>query len=111
MLGIKLLPETLRSLAYTSIGASYMGIGTALTQPARIIQIQNLTDASLLFSFDGISDHLLLPFNGFILLDVTTNKIEERGFFIAEGTRIYVKESGTPSTGSVYVSSFYGKQV
>ena len=110
-LGTRILPESLRSLAFGSIGASYMGIGTALDHPARILEIQNLTDGALLFSFDGIEDHAILPASGFLLLDLTANKTEERGAFVSEGTRIYVKESGTPTSGAVYVSAFYGKQV
>ena len=107
-LAIRLMPEPVRSLAFGSIGAAYMGIGTTFTEPVRIIMIQNLTDTALMFSFDGIYDHVPLPREGFILLDVTANKTTDHGFFIAEGTRIYVKEIVTPTTGSVYVTTFYG---
>ena len=108
-LAIRLTPEPIRSLAYTSIGAGYMGIGTALSNPSRILLIQNLTDVQLLFSFDGINDHIMLPSDGFLLLDVTANKTNNGGAsYIGEGVRIYVKEVGTPSMGGVYVSSFYG---
>jgi len=107
-LDIRLVPETLRSLAFGSIGAGYMGIGTALTEPSRILVIQNLTDAALLFSFDGVNDHLVLNTDVSIVLDVTTNKSVDHGFYIAAGTRIYVKQSGVPTSGSVYVSSFHG---
>jgi hypothetical protein len=105
---IRLVPEAARSLAFGSIGAAYMGVGTAFTKPIRILMIQNLTDASLMFSFDGIVDHVPLPQDGFILLDVTTNKAKEDGLYFAEGTRIYVKEIATPTTGAVYVTTFYG---
>jgi len=107
-LSIRFVPDTLRSLAFGSIGAAYMGIGTAFDKPMRIIFIQNLTDAELMFSFDGVDDHFALPDNGFLLLDVSANKTNERGFFVAEGQRIYVKEIGSPSTGTVYLSAFYG---
>lgn len=105
---IRLVPETARSLAFGSIGAAYMGVGTAFTKPVRILMIQNLCDTSLMFSFDGINDHVPLPREGFILLDVTSNKAREDGLYFAEGTRIYVKEITTPTTGSVYVTTFYG---
>ena len=105
---IRLVPEAARSLAFGSIGAAYMGIGTSFTKPVRILMIQNLTDTALMFSFDGLVDHVPLPREGFILLDVTSNKAKEDGFFIAEGTRIYVKEIVTPTLGSVYVTTFYG---
>lgn len=105
---IRLVPETLKSLAFGSIGAAYMGVGTAFTSPIRILKIQNLTDALLLFSFDGVNDHDILPTNGFTIYDVSANKTIEQGFYVGEGTRVYVKRSGTPTTGSVYVTAFYG---
>ena len=49
---IRLAPEPVRTLAFGSIEVAYMGIGTAFTKPIRILMIQNLTDESLMFSFD-----------------------------------------------------------
>lgn len=105
---IRLVPEAARSLAHGSIGAAYMGVGTAFSKPVRILMIQNLTDVSLMFSFDGINDHVPLPRDGYMLLDATSNKAKEDGLYFAEGTRIYVKDIGSPSSGSVYVTTFYG---
>lgn len=113
-LGVKLLPETVRTLAFGSIGAAYMGIGNPLPNPTRIIHFQNLTDTRLIFSFDGINDHFYLPKNGFLLLDVTANKSVESGFYVGAGTRIYVKEDPTapsPTVGLVTVSSWYSFEV
>ena len=107
-LAIRLLPEPIRSLAAASIGAGYMGIGTAFTNPSRILKVDNLTDVTLMFSMDGVNDHFVLPSNGFLLIDITANNTVSVGCFIASGTRIYVKEVGVPTTGSVYVSTFYG---
>lgn len=107
-LAIRLQFEPVRSLAYTSIGAGYMGVGTAMSNPARQFFIQNLTDVTLMFSFDGVNDHFPLPTNGFLLDDVTSNKTQQGGFWLPEGTRLYVKEIGTPSSGSVYFSVMYG---
>lgn len=108
-LAIRLEADAQRELAAGSIGAAYMGVGTAFEQPVRIIFIQNLTDATLQFSTDGVTDNFPLPPNGFLLLDVTANKSSQsQGFYIAEGARIYVKEKDTPTSGSVYVSNFYG---
>ena len=105
---IRLLFEPVQSLAFGSISGTYMGIGIPLANPARMIFVQNLTDATLMFSIDGISDHFPLPSEGFLLMDVTSNKTSTQGFYISEGTRFYVKEIGTPSTGSVYLSVMYG---
>jgi hypothetical protein len=107
---IKLVPEELRSLAFGGIGAGYMGIGAAFSNPIRILNVQNLTDATMVFSFGGVTDHFVLPAQGFILLDVSTNKDWRSGaLYIAEGSRLYVKqEAAAPTSGSVYVSVFYG---
>lgn len=101
-------PETVRSLGSGLIVAGYTKIGTAFSSPVRILFVQNLTDANLMFSFDGVNDHFPLPSNGFLLLDVTANKTLEHGFFISEGWLVYVKQLGAPMSGTVYVSAFSG---
>lgn len=109
-LSIRLLAEPLRSLAFGAIGAAYMGIGTSLANPCRILNVQNLTDASLLFSMDGVTDHFVLPANGFILLDISANEVHSGGWFISQGQRFYAKTNGVvPTTGAVYLSAFYGE--
>lgn len=107
-LAIRLMLEPVRSLAFGSIGAAYMGVGTSIEKPARVFLIQNLTDESLMFSFDGIDDHLPLPRDGYFVFDIAANKTTESGFFLGEGTRLYVKEIGTPTVGAVYFTTFYG---
>lgn len=101
--------DELRSLAFGSIGASYTAIGSEFDHPMRIIKIQNLTDANLIFSFDGVLDHLILPPNGFDLYDVSANKIVDGGFYVSANTQIYVKQSGVPASGAVYVSAFFAR--
>lgn len=107
-LSIRLKMEPIRSLAYGSISSSYMGIGTAIDEAARMIYVTNLTDVILMFSLDGVEDHFALPANGFLLLDISANKTREQGYYIAEGTRFYVKTSGSPTSGTVYLSVMYG---
>jgi hypothetical protein len=106
---IRFSAEPVRSLSSGSISAGYVGVGTSVGDPIRQFFIQNLTDATLMFSFDGINDHFPLPANGFFLNDIASNKLNStQGWYLAEGTRLYVKEIGTPSTGAVYFSVFYG---
>lgn len=101
------LPEPLRSLGESSISSSYAAIGTALANPSRIFYLQNLTDVSITFSWDGTHDHVILPSNGFLLIDVTSDRTDTGGAFaFSAGTIIYAK--GSPSMGSVYLSTFYG---
>lgn len=89
-----------------------MGVGTAMTRPIRLIVIQNFTDVDLMFSFDGVNDHLPLATSGYLVLDLTSNKTIPQGFFLAEGSRLYVKQlSGAPGSGSAYLSTFYGAEL
>jgi hypothetical protein len=108
------MPETVRSAAFGVIGNVYMGVGTALTRPIRMIVIQNMTDANLMFSFDGVNDHLPIPAHGYLVLDVTNNKTIAQGFFVAKGQRLYVKRLtalDVPTVGAAYLSTFYGAEI
>lgn len=106
-IGIRLALEPLRSLAFGSIGASYVAIGSQFSNPIRMYHLQNLTDAKLLFSFDGTNDHLRLAPGGFQLIDVMANQLAERGFFVGEGDQIFVKRDDTPTLGTVDLCLFY----
>jgi hypothetical protein len=104
---IRLYVEPLRSLAFGSISGTYTGIGTGFLNPCRIYWLQNDTDVLLTFSWDGVTDHFVLPSGAFVLLDVTTNRTDiGRSLDIADGQRTYVM--GSPTTGAVYLTSFYG---
>ena len=109
-LAIRLKPETARSVAFGGIGVNYAAIGTEFDKPIRIFFLQNLTDATLWFSFDGVNNHVPLIANGYLLLDVTSNKSLEQGFYISRGQTIYVKQLGVATAGSVYLSVFYGDE-
>jgi len=107
-LATRMQPEIIRTLAFGSIVAGYTAIGTALANPARILILNNLTDKSVMFSFDGVNDHIAIAGPGSFVLDITSNKAVAGGLFLAQGTIIYVKQIGNPSTGNVYVSVFFG---
>ena len=110
-LSIRFQAEPVRSLAFGSIGAGYTGVGTVLDHPIRQFIIQNLTDATVMFSLDGINDHFPLPAGGLLIDDVSSNQSHSaQGWYVAQGTRLYVKQLGVPSAGSVYFSVFYGAE-
>jgi len=100
--------ETMRSLAFGAIGAGYTEIGTPLEHTARMIIVQNYTDALLAFSNDGINDKFVLPAGGQIVFDVATNETFSQGFFASIGTTYSVKQVDAPTVGSVYLSVVYG---
>lgn len=101
--------DGLRSLAFGSISGTYAPIGLPFEHPMRVIKIANLTDATMTFSYDGVIDHEIIPEGGFVLIDFCTNQAATQGAFIAQGTVIWVKTSGSPTSGSVYVSAYYGR--
>jgi hypothetical protein len=109
-LSLSLQAEPLRSVAFGAIGAAYIGIGTSLSNAARIIQLQNLTDVTLLFSLDGVTDNFRIPTNGYLLLDIAANRTQAQGWYLAEGQRFYVKQDagGAPTIGTVDLAVFYG---
>lgn len=107
--GKRILFDTVRTLAAGSIAAGYTAVGTALDFPTRIIHVQNLTDATVMFSMDGVNDHFPLIANAFLLLDISANAAAEDAFFLSVGDVLYVKQVGVPTTGSVYFTTAYGK--
>ena len=110
--GIRFLMEPQRALAFGSIGAVYMSIGTQVEHPVRMYELHNLTDVTLQFSLDGIEDHFVLPANGYKVIDIVSNNTSNTtGWFIGNGTSFYVKQIGAaaPSSGSVYLCIAYGE--
>jgi hypothetical protein len=106
---LELRAEAIRTVAFGAVGVGYTAIGTSMQRPMRLLNVQNVTNAVLMFSFDGVIDHFSLPANSFLLLDICTNDVGESGFFISKGTLMHVKQIGVPTSGSVYVSTFYAR--
>jgi len=107
---LELRAEAQDSLAFGSIVAGYTQIGTPFAHPIRIMMVQNLTDVLLQFSFDGSVDHFVLPAGGQMIIDATANQLSNvAGFFLSVGTKLSVKRIGTPSSGAVYLSTFYAR--
>lgn len=103
--------EPVRTLAFGAISGVYAGIGTELIRPVRLIILQNLTDILVMISLNGIDDWLPLANKSHIILDVTSNKTIDTGFFFGEGQRFYAKDSGIAATiNAVYISTLYGSE-
>ncbi len=108
-LAIRLRPEVIRSLDNASIMSGYMGVGSALENPSRFIQLKNFTDAEVMVSLDGVNDHIIMAAGEVDVFDVTSNKTINQGLYFAEGTRFYIKYTDSaPTTGSFYVVTLYG---
>lgn len=100
--------EPLRSLAFGSIVANYTAIGTPYASPISKIYVVNQTDALLVFSFQGTTeDHFILTPTGFLLLDITLESASPD--YLPVGASLYVKRVDVPTSGSVYFTTFYGR--
>lgn len=98
--------EAERTLAFGSISGTYAKVGTAFSNPIRILVLQNQTNVAVTFSLDGTNDTITLLSNVSFTLDLTTNRTFQSSLMVASGTQVWVK--GSPASGNVAVSAFYG---
>lgn len=105
--------DTLRTLGFAAIGATYAPIGTPFTFPARIICFTNTTNEDVLLSMDGTTDQLVVPAGSFKLFDITTNHrpVNQDDYCFAVGTQWYVKYAAVPTSGSVYIEVVYAQPI
>jgi hypothetical protein len=103
--------DTLRSLAFGGISATYAPVGDPLTIEARIVCFTNKTQGDMIFSTDDTNadGQILVPAGSFKLYDLTANLIpgKDDSFVIAKGTQFYVKQATAPVSGSVYLEFVY----
>jgi len=111
-LSVRALPDVVRTLAFGSISGTYAAVGSAFTHPARILIFTNLTAGNVMFSFDGVNDHVPVAAGAQLKIDFGSNRSEIGGVWnIGQNTTIYVKDITAPTSGAVYVSLFYGAGV
>ena len=101
--------EEIKTLGFVAMGPGYVAIGAPLEHPSREMLIQNLTDVTLTFSDDGITDKFKLPRMSYREVDYTANKSQTQGFYGGKHVQWWVKEdSASPTKGEVCISSIYG---
>lgn len=115
-LAIRLSCDPVRTIAFDGIDAFYAGVQTAFSSPVRLFHLQNLTDAILMFSYDGVNDCFPLATQGFLVLDVSANQALQQGFFMAQGQRLYVRDmtaegENPPTFGSVWLTAYVGRTI
>lgn len=97
----KAVPLTQRSIAAASIGSSYSLVGSIFSDPVVLLIIVSTLDQDVQISWDGSADHLALPSSGTLVIDFKSDDIVFPGNF-----GVYVKQIGTPTTGTLYISAF-----
>lgn len=101
---VSLIGEGLYSLGFASISGTYALVGQIL-HPSQIYFVQNLTNATLTFSQDGVNDLFQLPSDGFLLMDGGANKGTRDTLSFPQGTCLFVK--GSVASGQVNLTSWY----
>lgn len=105
---IRVAFETEKTLSFGSVGVGFTLIGSNFQHNIRLLVIQNLTDAILTFSFDGVNNTITLPSMGQVIFDWASDKSNiAADLMMAIGRGVWVKQSGVPTSGAVYVSAFY----
>lgn len=108
-MGISLRATAMQSLAFGGISGTYAQVGTPPLNDGIMLYIVNATDAPIIFSFTGNTDHIYIAANGFFLFDIQSDKDVNEDRVLDAGTRYFVKQaSGAPTSGAVYISHFYG---
>lgn len=107
----RLYPEPLRTLSYTDISGTYIGIGTPLANPSVQTIIQNWTDQPVMLSWDGIDDHFPLAAGCAWDSDNCSNRTSKDGAYLPAGQRFYAALIGgtAPTMGAIYLTTFYGQ--
>lgn len=104
--------DSLRSIPFGDISASYAPIGMPTTILPRTICVTNLTQGHMILSLDDTDPdgNMICPAGSYKLYDVTANIVPEQddGFFIGKQTTVYVKQVTAPVSGSVYIEYIYG---
>lgn len=103
----RLAPVPLETVAGTALTTSYQVIGAAMSNPIRILQINNLSNQSLVISWDGTNDHMAIGASQLMQLDVSANKETSNMLEIPQGTQFFVRSPGGAGTGSVYLAAYY----
>ncbi len=99
--------EPIRSVNTSALSGSYVVLGTALTDEARILKIVNNSNQDLTISTNGTTDMDFLPQTSFVLYDAGSNRGNPAPTMVfPKGTQFYVK--GSAGTGLVYLVVLYG---
>ncbi len=100
--------ETEQSIAFGSIGVGFSAIGNPFTNPLRQMIISNLTDQILIFSVDGINDHLSLGSGSKIVISSNDFSSSDVIPEFVQGTQVFVKlQLAVPAVGIAVVSGLF----
>ena len=106
---IRVQYEEIREVDNGDIAGGYSAFGTPFAHAIRTVRIVNTTNADVFISYDGSTDHDIVPQGGFVLYDYGSNRAENAGILEqAKGTQAWVRlVSGDASSGSLFMVTIY----
>lgn len=106
---IRVAFDPLRSVAAAGISGTYALIGAVFANPVRQLIIHNTTNANVIISYNGITDHSFLATGTSRVMDYCSNTSTQSGVFVQPAQQgVYVRdESAATSSGNVYVEVVY----
>ncbi len=101
--------ETLRSVAFGAVTASFVALGTPLNYPSRKLNFINLSDADIEVSDDGTNPKWIIAASSGDIEDIGTNRNDLGcNLEIPAYTQLYVRYIGSaPTVKGFYVGSMY----
>ena len=99
-------PIPLQSFDSSTFTGDYEVLGT-LTQPCRIIKFTNNSNLLVTISWDGTTDHEILPAASFVLLDGSANKQGDFAAGFQVGQSFWLKGADSGGSGLVYLSGYF----
>lgn len=105
--GKRIIPFTVKTIDATTFDGTFLPIGSPTDSLVRIVRFINNTDQDVNISWDGDKVNDFLPSLTALTLDVTSNRTDTQGYFIALGTQFYAQ--ATVGTGDFIIAT-YGSQ-
>jgi hypothetical protein len=107
--GTRVKIDAVRQLAYTALSTSFTALGGPTTTHTRIFRLVNTTNTDVYISVDGVTNNFRLASGSFLLLDLSTNRIQDDGLFLMVGTQFYVATvTGSAASGNVWLEILSG---
>lgn len=98
--------EELRSRLATSFDGTYQTLGVPTVYPSRLLKFTNTSASDVFISFDGATDHELVPASSYMVIDISSNRVWDCEFSLAAQTQVYIR-STLGVSGSIYLSVYY----
>ena len=100
--------EALRTYAQSGGDSTFQAVGSAFTEPVRMLKFKNDGNTDCYISYDGTTTHDIILAGDREIEDLTTNKTIDEGLTRKEGTQIYAKS--VSGTGNLYITTIYASK-